>query len=86
MSYSIAIYSSAGKQKTTVELPALCVDEQINQSLLHEYVLMYLAHQRQNTAKAKRRGEIIGSERKLFKQKGTGRARVGSANSPIRRK
>lgn len=53
---------------------------------MHEYVVMYLANQRQNTAKAKTRAEIVGSGRKLFRQKGTGRARVGAANSPIRRK
>ncbi len=61
-------------------------DEAINETLVHEYVVMYLANQRQNTAKAKSRGEIVWSRRKLFRQKGTGRARVGAADSPIRRK
>lgn len=61
-------------------------DDAVNETLVHEYVVMYLANQRQNTAKAKSRGEVVWSRRKLFRQKGTGRARVGAANSPIRRK
>lgn len=69
-----------------MKLDPMFSDEAINETLVHEYVVMYLANQRQNTAKAKTRGEIVWSRRKLFRQKGTGRARVGAANSPIRRK
>ncbi len=46
-------------------------------------VKQYLAHQRQGTHKAKERGEIAGSTRKIKKQKGTGTARAGSIKSPI---
>ena len=46
---------------------------------------MYLANQRQGGANTKTRGEVQRSGRKLYKQKGTGRARVGDAGSPIRR-
>ena len=46
-------------------------------------VKQYLAHQRQGTSKAKERGEITGSRRKLRKQKGTGSARVGDIKNPI---
>jgi large subunit ribosomal protein L4 len=46
---------------------------------------MYLANQRQSTAHTKTRGEIQRSGRKLHNQKGSGRARVGDAGSPIRR-
>lgn len=86
MSYAIDIFGSDGAKKQKVTLDALFSDDAINETLVHEYVVMYLANQRQNTAKAKRRGEIVGSRRKLFRQKGTGRARVGAADSPIRRK
>lgn len=86
MSYAIDIYAPDGTQKKQVKLDPVFSDDAINETLVHEYVVMYLAHQRQNTAKAKRRGEIVGSRRKLFRQKGTGRARVGAADSPIRKK
>jgi large subunit ribosomal protein L4 len=46
-------------------------------------VKQYLAHQRQGTHKAKERGEIAGSTRKIKKQKGTGTARAGSLKSPV---
>jgi large subunit ribosomal protein L4 len=86
MSYAIDIFAPNGTKKQQIKLDAIFSDEAINETLVHEYVVMYLANQRQNTAKAKRRGEITGSGKKLFRQKGTGRARVGAANSPIRRK
>ena len=86
MSYTIDIFTHEGKKKDTVTLDGLFGDEQINESLMHEYVVMYLANQRQSTAKVKTRSEVSLSGRKLFRQKGTGRARVGDAASPIRRK
>jgi large subunit ribosomal protein L4 len=86
MSYAIDIYSLEWKKNNQVTLDGLFQESAVNETLIHEYVVMYLANQRQNTAKAKTRWEIRWSERKLFRQKWTGRARVGSANSPIRRK
>jgi large subunit ribosomal protein L4 len=46
---------------------------------------MYEANRRQGTAKAKSRGEMVGSTRKIYRQKGTGRARMGGIRNPIRR-
>lgn len=60
-------------------------DDQINESLIHEYVVMYLSNQRQSPANTKTRGEVKRSGRKLHNQKWSGRARVGDAGSPIRR-
>ncbi len=56
---------------------------QVNEALLYEAVRHYLACQRRGTAKTKTRGEVSGSGRKLWRQKGTGRARVGSIRSPL---
>lgn len=56
---------------------------EINESLLYEAVRHYLACRRRGTAKTKTRGEVAGSGRKLWRQKGTGRARVGSIRSPL---
>ena len=58
----------------------------VNPHLLHEAVRWYLAGERAGTHKTKGRGEVSGSGRKLWKQKGTGRARVGSIRSSIWRK
>ena len=56
---------------------------EINEALLYEAVRQYRAGARSGTAKTKVRSEVAGSGRKLWKQKGTGRARVGSIRSPI---
>jgi large subunit ribosomal protein L4 len=55
---------------------------EVKQHLLHEVVTAQLASRRQGTAAAKTRGEVAGSTKKLYKQKGTGRARQGSIRAP----
>jgi large subunit ribosomal protein L4 len=55
----------------------------VNPHLLHETVRNYLAGQRAGTHKTKDKGEVSGAGRKLWKQKGTGRARIGSIRSPL---
>jgi large subunit ribosomal protein L4 len=55
----------------------------IRQHLLWEAVTHYLASRRRGTHKAKTRGEVKGSGKKLWRQKGTGRARMGSIRSPL---
>lgn len=54
-----------------------------NESLLHQAVVAYRANQRAGAGRAKGRSEVAGSGRKLWRQKGTGRARVGSRRSPL---
>jgi len=58
----------------------------VNKGLIHRALVYQLANARQNVAHTKTRGDRQGSTRKLYKQKGTGRARAGSSRSPIRRK
>jgi len=79
-------FNSQGQQIAEVELPANIFDVDVNSPkvLLHEVVTMYLGNQRQGTVQKKNRAMTAGSTRKLFKQKGTGNARVGSRRSPIR--
>jgi len=55
----------------------------VNEALLYEAVRNYLANQRRGTASTKTRHEVAGSGKKLWKQKGTGRARMGSIRSPL---
>lgn len=59
---------------------------EVNEALLYEAVRHYRACRRRGTVKTKTRGEVSGSGRKLWRQKGTGRARVGSIRSPLWRK
>ncbi len=56
---------------------------EVNEALLYEAVRHYLACRRRGTAKTKTRANVSGSGRKLWRQKGTGRARVGSIRSPL---
>lgn len=86
MVYAVDVYDKNGKLTSKVDLnPELFSDEIVNPSLIHEYLLLQQANARNVIASTKTRAEVAGSGRKLYKQKGTGNARVGDKNSPIRR-
>ncbi len=86
MAYSIDIYDKSGKVVSNFALDETIFDDScVNKDLIHEYYLLQTSNARQNIAKTKGRGEIRGSGRKLYKQKGTGGARPGDKNSPTRR-
>ncbi len=72
-----------GKTNSTVTLSADLFDAAVNKPLMAQAVRIYLANQRQGTASVKTRGEVEGSTRKIFKQKGTGNARHGNIRAPI---
>ena len=55
----------------------------LNEALIYDAVRNYLTNQRQGTVKTKTRGNVSGSGKKLWKQKGTGRARIASLRSPL---
>jgi len=78
------LYGEAGEAKGTVELPASLFEQPVHKQALYEAVRNYLANQRQGTHDTKTRAEVKASTAKLFRQKGTGRARAGSAASPTR--
>src|SRR5437764_14921277 len=79
---SIDIYDLSGKKVGTLEL-ADEVFGAVNEDLLWEAVKQYRAAQRAGTHATKNRKLVSGSGKKLWKQKGTGRARVGSIRSPL---
>ena len=86
MVYAVDVYDKTWKVTSKFELnPEVFSDEKINTSLIHEYLLLQEANERNAIASTKTRAEVSGSGRKLYKQKGTGNARVGDRNSPIRR-
>ncbi len=80
------LLSQEGKEIGTVELNDSVFGVDINKGLIHRALVYQLANERQVVAHTKTRSDRQGSTRKLYKQKGTGRARAGSARSPIRRK
>src|ERR1700735_5509416 len=79
----VDVISLAGKKVGTVELADDVFSAKVNRDLLHEAVRHYLAGKRAGTHKTKDKSEVSGAGRKLWKQKGTGRARIGSIRSPL---
>jgi large subunit ribosomal protein L4 len=83
---TIPVRDRNNKSVGEVEVAADVFDRQVKRSLLHEAVVHYQAGQRQGTHAVKDRSEVSGGGRKPWRQKGTGRARVGSTRTPIWRK
>jgi large subunit ribosomal protein L4 len=79
------VYNSQGQTVGSVEIDPAELGGRINKQLMHEVVVMYLANQRAGTHSTLRRGEVAGSTKKLFRQKGTGNARVGTRRTNKRR-
>jgi len=77
------VFDTKGKVAGHIELPQQIFGAKINNSLLSQAVRVYLANQRQGTVKTKTRGEINKTTKKVWQQKGTGRARHGSRRAPI---
>jgi large subunit ribosomal protein L4 len=82
---SLSVVNAQGQPVGTIDIDPAELGGKINKQLLHEVVLMYLANQRAGTHSTLRRGEVSGSTKKLFRQKGTGNARVGPRRSNKRR-
>ena len=75
-------YTAQGTSRDAVELPETLFDGTVNVPVMHQAVKAYLANQRQGTAATKIRKYVTGGNQKPWKQKGTGRARAGSARAP----
>ncbi len=82
---SLPVYNRSGEEVGAYEIDPQELAPRISKQLLHDAVVMYQANRRQGTAKAKTRGEVAGTTKKMYRQKGTGNARAGSRRSPIRR-
>ncbi|MCX8008459.1 MAG: 50S ribosomal protein L4 [Patescibacteria group bacterium] len=80
---SVDVFSPDGKRSEIIELPENIFDAEINNQLMAQAVRVYHANQREGSASTKTRGEVEGSTRKIYRQKGTGRARHGSIRAPI---
>ena len=81
----VGVYNLQKEKISEMELKEEVFCVPIKKHVLHEVVISQLCSHRSGTAATKSRSEVIGSGRKLWRQKGTGRARVGSASSPTRK-
>jgi large subunit ribosomal protein L4 len=79
----ISVYDLNGKVVDSIQLDENIFDGHVNKTLLYEAKKMYEANPRKSTASTKTRAEVSGGGAKPWRQKGTGRARVGSSRNPI---
>ncbi|HUU04985.1 MAG TPA: 50S ribosomal protein L4 [Patescibacteria group bacterium] len=82
----VKVRNIKNKEVSELELPEAIFDYPLKEHLIYEAVKNFNANQRQGTACTKTRSEVAGSGKKMWKQKGTGRARTGGVRSPLWRK
>src|SRR5689334_2174859 len=80
---SVDVIDLSNNKVGTIDLADAVFAAPVNEALLYEAVRHHLAGTRRGTAKTKTRHEVAGSGKKLWRQKGTGRARMGSIRSPL---
>jgi large subunit ribosomal protein L4 len=79
----VKVYNQDGAEVGSVELKPEIFEVEPNEAVVHQYIVNYLARQRQGTADTKGRSEVSGGGKKPWRQKGTGRARAGTIRSPL---
>jgi len=84
-SIAVPTFSRLGQATGTISIDPAEFGGTINKQLLHDVVLMYQANRRSGTHSTLRRGEVAGSTKKVFRQKGTGNARIGTKRTNKRR-
>ena len=82
---NVPVFNESGQQIGDEQIDEALLGGQINPALLKQAVVMYHANLRQGTVSQLTRAEVEGSTRKLYRQKGTGRARMGNLRQPVRR-
>lgn len=80
---SLKVLTLEGVEAGTVDVSGAVFGVKSNDQAIHDAVTVYLANCRQDTAKAKKRHEVHGTNKKPWRQKGTGRARSGDCKSPV---
>ncbi|MCP3903318.1 MAG: 50S ribosomal protein L4 [Planctomycetes bacterium] len=81
----LPIYNQQGKQVDTLAIDEAQLGNEVRPALLKQAYVMFHANRRQGSARTKSRGMVDGSTRKLYRQKGTGRARAGTRRTVIRK-
>ncbi|OHB57132.1 MAG: 50S ribosomal protein L4 [Planctomycetes bacterium RBG_13_44_8b] len=82
---TVAVYNEDGKQIDSLNVDEAMLGGRVRHSLLKQAIVMYHANKRQGTATTKSRGMVEGSTKKIYRQKGTGNARMGTIRQHIRR-
>jgi large subunit ribosomal protein L4 len=82
---NVPVYNESGEEIGQEQIDAALLGGALNLALLKQAVVMYHANRRRGNVAQKTRGEVAGSCRKIFRQKGTGRARMGNIRTPVRR-
>src|SRR6266567_1916565 len=80
----IPIYNTDGKEIDKMQVDPARLGGTVRPHLLKQALVMYHANKRQGTVRTLARGEVEGSTRKIYRQKGTGNARMGSIRQPVR--
>lgn len=80
----VPVFNLNGEKVETLSVDPAKFGGEVRTALLKQAMVMYHANQRQGTVQTKARGEVAGSTRKMFRQKGTGNARTGGIRNPIK--
>jgi large subunit ribosomal protein L4 len=81
----VPVFDQTGQKVDSLQVDESRLGGTVRVNLLKQAFVMYHANQRQGTVQTKARGEVAGSTRKIFRQKGTGNARMGTIRQPVRR-
>lgn len=82
---SLTVFDQSGSEVGKYDIDTTVLASRVNRQLLHDAVVMYQANLRQGSHNARTRGQVAGSTKKMYRQKGTGNARAGSKRTNIRR-
>jgi len=80
----VPVFNQKGEKVESIQVDPAKLGGEVRKELLKQAIQIYHANQRQGTVKTKGRGEVAGSTRKLYRQKGTGNARTGGIRNPIK--
>ena len=82
---SLTVYDEAGKEVGKYEIDTEQIADRVSKQLMHDVVVMYQANLRQGSHNTRTRGQVSGTNKKLYRQKGTGNARAGGKRTNVRR-
>lgn len=82
---SVPVFNMKGERTGEMTIDPAVLGGRVRPALIKQAVVAYLDHQRQRSVRTKRRSDVVGSTHKLYRQKGTGRARMGASRTPLRR-
>ena len=81
----VPVFNQAGDKVGSMQVDEAKLGGEVRKNLLKQALVMYHANQRQGTVRTLARGEVAGSTRKMFRQKGTGNARTGGIRNPVKK-